>query len=369
MTIKSEGFLVGNTGIGNGNHLFLTSNEEALSFFRGKSLGTFDDYSVTRPDGQSMNAYQAGAIHVNMVYEDSIACDYIAFKNSQDTRWYFAMVMHREYVNERSTRLWFAIDWYATFCDKLKIGKCFIERTHVSDDNDKLYQLSEPIDAKRYMIFDAKNTKSAFGEMNDLHKDIQYNLLTTTDNKGTIANLKVNGDSGVPFIGTLTTGTLDNMLTEMKTLVSFSYLPVGIKNTMLQNVTALWVEPQGITDKEGIDWSIKFPENKWKHKKTLYYFHKFIINGYGGQSLPVEYSNSNKGTVTGRKYIISGPGGCSSISVNYGNWEGESSAGGRVEIITTPPWPQIPYSGAVRSHMLDVYGVNLDSVSKKLKGD
>src|SRR5699024_1786917 len=45
-------------------------------------------------------------------------------------------VTNREWVSAESCRLYFTLDYVATFWDMIEIGRCFVERTHVLDDWD-----------------------------------------------------------------------------------------------------------------------------------------------------------------------------------------------------------------------------------------
>ena len=135
-----EGYLLSGLGIGPGHAVYADSQGTLDGWAMGKQKGTFTQYSYTRPDSQSINAWAPGSCHVAMKYTDATAIDYIMFRNNDidSSRWYYGAVRHREYVNVNSTRLWFSLDYWMTFHDELKrgIGACLVERTHVKQADD-----------------------------------------------------------------------------------------------------------------------------------------------------------------------------------------------------------------------------------------
>lgn len=134
-----EGKVLSGTGICSGHTAYFSSQGAVEGYMSGKAKGSFTEYSYTRPDKGSINAYAPGSCHVAMPYDATTMCDYVMYRNNDvDARWYYGRVMHREYVNINSTRLWFETDYWLTFNDELKngIGACLIERTHVKEADD-----------------------------------------------------------------------------------------------------------------------------------------------------------------------------------------------------------------------------------------
>lgn len=134
MSIKCEGKLIKKTGISPGNYMYWSSKSACDSWFLGKAFGSFDNYSVIRADPTSKNGFNVACVHVDIPYSESTECDYVSFKQKEYSRWFHCQVIDREYVNEQTCRLYFSIDYVATFFDTIELGKCLVERTHVTDD-------------------------------------------------------------------------------------------------------------------------------------------------------------------------------------------------------------------------------------------
>lgn len=135
-----EGRLLSGLGISPGHTAYADSQGELDSWAEGHAIGKFTEYSYTRPDSISKNAWAPGACHVAGPYTNYKTVDYIMFRNYdfEPTRWFYGRVMHCEYVNPNSTRLWFVIDYWLSYMDELRdgLGKCFIERSHVKQSDD-----------------------------------------------------------------------------------------------------------------------------------------------------------------------------------------------------------------------------------------
>lgn len=135
-----EGKLLGGLGISPGHTAWAESKEALDNWAIGHAIGDFSEYSYTRPDKSSLNAYAPGSVHVALPYDRTTCIDYVMFKTNDIDygRWYYGAVMHREYVNANSTRLWFTLDYWLTFFNELRsgLGTCFIERTHVKENDD-----------------------------------------------------------------------------------------------------------------------------------------------------------------------------------------------------------------------------------------
>lgn len=162
MAVKAQIVFLENTGIGNGNYPWANSKKALDDWFMGYSTGEiFTEYSVVRGDSQSKNGYNVACVHVNKAYEDAILCDYIGYKNDGDNRQHWAAVVGREFVNTGSTRIYFAIDYVASYFDLIDFGYSFVDRmTDESEPYENL--LPEPIGS---VIFE-QPINGAMGDVN-----------------------------------------------------------------------------------------------------------------------------------------------------------------------------------------------------------
>src|SRR5699024_5652403 len=112
--------------------------------------------SQIKIDLGSKNGYNVGCVHLNKKYNDLILCDDISIVSDNDPRVYHARVTNRERVNQKSTRLYFEIDYVLSFWDTIDICTCFVERHHVVDDwdsqTDHNGSISQRYTASKYLL-------------------------------------------------------------------------------------------------------------------------------------------------------------------------------------------------------------------------
>ncbi len=265
-----EGNLLGGLGISPGHTAYGESKATVDAWALGKSIGRFSEYSYTRPDKGSINAYAPGSVHVDLPYDATTQIDYVMFKNTDvdADRWYYGQVMHREYVNVNSTRLWFNLDYWLTFMDELKagIGACLVERSHVkqADDWNGDIPKFQYLNPETYV---PQTIEKMYVDWNTASQDIWDNL--TPDTFIIFAASDENGayDYDFRFIGGVPSScyvkvcnSIEELLTTIK---SFNETFPLLDNSNVEAVQAVVYVPKELTE-EGAGpahfWSTNMPK-------------------------------------------------------------------------------------------------------------
>ena len=78
---------------------------------------------------------EENSIMVPFTYAESLTCNYMAFQNPRySNKWFFAFIDSVEYNSDKSTKINFTIDLFATWFDYWSPKSCFVVREHTMDD-------------------------------------------------------------------------------------------------------------------------------------------------------------------------------------------------------------------------------------------
>lgn len=106
--------------------LFKTASQQ-LAYFASKQAFHFDALTYVR---------QRGTIAIRGKADLYYECNYCSFMNvGYGQKWFYAFVTGVEYINDDTTEISFELDLIQTWMFDFTIGKCFVEREHVSDDS------------------------------------------------------------------------------------------------------------------------------------------------------------------------------------------------------------------------------------------
>ena len=72
----------------------------------------------------------ASVLRCEVAIEEARKCNYLMFKNDNDTKWYYAFIKQCYYLNEAVTIIEYEIDVVQTFLFDFRIENAFIEREH-----------------------------------------------------------------------------------------------------------------------------------------------------------------------------------------------------------------------------------------------
>lgn len=251
----SEGYLIRKTGICAGHYKYFESKEECDAWFLSKSFANFDNYSVIQPDLNSKNGYNVACIHLNMSYSEITECDYVSYKNEGYDRYFHCQVIEREYINELSCRIYIVIDYVATYYDTIKIGKSFIERTHVIDDFNNFgtaskYLLPEPISVNIDYHQEYNTFNDIFEDVNKhlLPKLSEFTLLSNIDNYGNINNPKIIFQSGASVAGFIYNGDKEYIESLLNKYVTYSHKLINKASSTFDNLVSVYYCPKVVSE-------------------------------------------------------------------------------------------------------------------------
>lgn len=350
--------LIAKTGITAGNYKYWASKDECDKWFKGKAIATIEKVSFIRPDSNTRSAYNAAAVHVPLSYKECIECDYISFNNEVEGRMFHAQIVGREYVNEKSTRLYFAVDYVATYWDSIKIGKSFIERTHVGDDwnggfTTSKYLLSEPVPVESFYRpetlnanpFDGVNTEMILGSA-------QYNLITSVDINGVINKPSITIQSGGGITGNLYSSADRADVEEwLGKVVTYTAKLINRGDTVTQYAQNIYCCPETVVfqttnpviESISASWASVFNLGgmyKPRHAKVYDYLRIRIYSNASGSDFAPE--DLKDGMLLQVKKT-GGPSGNYSVAILGG------SGGEALAYVDTQSWPAIGFSATVEA--------------------
>lgn len=121
-------YLCDQTGIDDYNKPYYESDAAMVGWLMGKVKATFTDYSYQRADERQYCT-------INYDYYDALTCDVIMWRNAgHSNKWIIANITELEWVNPNTTRVYFKVDAWCTFCGTAQLQPCFVEREHVDND-------------------------------------------------------------------------------------------------------------------------------------------------------------------------------------------------------------------------------------------
>lgn len=96
---------------------------------------------------------EENAVIVDFTYEDCMKCNYMAFQNPRySNKWFFAFIDTVDYVSDKSSRINFTIDLFATWFDYWTAKDCFVLREHTNDDTPYTNLIDEGLGTGEYVV-------------------------------------------------------------------------------------------------------------------------------------------------------------------------------------------------------------------------
>ena len=103
---------------------------------------TSSDFTYQRKDD---------VLRVPAEFDELIKVNYVMYQNTQySTKWFYAFVTRKEYVNANMTALYLKTDVFQTWQFEMELKDSFVAREHVADDTPWLHTLAEPINEPEY---------------------------------------------------------------------------------------------------------------------------------------------------------------------------------------------------------------------------
>lgn len=110
------------------NTLTFGSKTAQSEYFASCAVKSYNDFTYIKKDN---------VIKVPNVLEDVLNANYVMFQNSNfSNKWFYAFITNIEYVSPHCTNIHIVIDAFQTFQFDITFGESFIEREHVSKEND-----------------------------------------------------------------------------------------------------------------------------------------------------------------------------------------------------------------------------------------
>lgn len=109
-------------------------------------------------DSLRLNSYSyqrkdVGVIKVERPIADVVRCNYMAYRNSSfENKWFYAFIDRVEYINDKTSAIYFTIDVLMTWYFDYEFDKCWIERQHQETDVPGDNLIPENLETGEYVI-------------------------------------------------------------------------------------------------------------------------------------------------------------------------------------------------------------------------
>lgn len=132
------------------NSIWFANVTDQYNYFNSKVKYTFTEQSYQRKN--------RGYIKLKALFDNVVDCNYLMYQNSAfGNKWFYAFITNCEYINDSVVEIQFEIDVLQTYISDFEMGQCYIERTHVSNDNIGLHTVPEPIESwKNFYSYQGK---------------------------------------------------------------------------------------------------------------------------------------------------------------------------------------------------------------------
>lgn len=126
------------------NTILFKDESAQKTYFATKQIYVYNDFTYVREQSK---------IKVPFVSDSLMSANYCAFQNEGfGSKWFYAFITDAEYVNNRTTAFTIELDVFQTWLFQMSIGKCFVEREHVSDDTVGLHTVPESVEIGKQVI-------------------------------------------------------------------------------------------------------------------------------------------------------------------------------------------------------------------------
>lgn len=270
-----------------------------------KIVKTFDKQSYVRPSGSS-----GGVIDVKELADNLYNVNYMAFRNINfGGKWFYAFVTSVEYVNNKTTRVYFEIDLMQTWLvgteatpNDYTLNECFVEREHSATDEIGDNLVAEDLELGDYFFTDNGQMGGFDGSYSIIVASTFVDIIENDD--GTYLRVDISGR----MYGGVYSGVYFNVFTSASEASDFLYKATNanysdgiisvfmIPSEYIQDATT--DTPHSITDsiiKYYNDVSGYVPKN---NKLFTYPYNFLCVSDSNGNvaNYPYEYFNSERCT-------------------------------------------------------------------------
>ena len=125
------------------NHtLWFQTFKEQKSYFDSRVRQTFTDFTYQIKDQ---------TVRIPAHYDSMVKCNYIMYRNTNISKWFYAFITDVEYVNDSLTLLHIETDVMQTYMFDYTVKSSFIEREHVAGDQIGAHTYPEQLETGDYM--------------------------------------------------------------------------------------------------------------------------------------------------------------------------------------------------------------------------
>lgn len=117
--------------------ILFESVEKQVEYFTSKRVKTFSDYTYIR---------KSWDLKVSGDFESARKWNYLFFRNSDTSKYYFYFINQIEYENNGMVKLSLELDVLQTYMKDFSLSPCFIERAHTTSDNVGEHTVDEGLD-------------------------------------------------------------------------------------------------------------------------------------------------------------------------------------------------------------------------------
>lgn len=128
--------------------LYFSSKSAQASYFQGRTVFSGSDFSYQRKDG---------IIRYPKSYDELSNCNYVMYRNPGSSKWVYAFITEKKYINDERTDLTIETDVLQTYLGEYTIKPSFVEREHASSDNVGENTVPENLELGEFVsVYDSK---------------------------------------------------------------------------------------------------------------------------------------------------------------------------------------------------------------------
>lgn len=140
------------------NQIYFENSSDQYNYFKTKIIHSYDKLTYQRKDN-----YIRVPNHIDELYN----CNYVMYRNNNySTKWFYAFIIKKEYINDGCTHVYIETDVYQTWLFNVTLKPSFVEREHVkvSDDIPGKHTLPEGLETGEFIV----NSLSSDNTMEEL---------------------------------------------------------------------------------------------------------------------------------------------------------------------------------------------------------
>ena len=276
---------------------FNDAGEQAAYFLAAtKVIAHLTNYSYLR--------YKENWISVELPIEQLTFCNYMVFRNTSfENKYFYAFVTDIEYVNNKTTKIYYELDVMQTWLFEAKVSTCFVEREHSATDTIGSNLVPENFETGEYVyqeISDADGKGSPFSDWYIfIGSTVEYDGSAYVDVQGNIYQGLYSGVKWIPFKTAAEANTFIEGLTDdqkSNAIVGIVMLPSFCAHTVDDKLVAY----DDVLPMESRDYAVQYypsnyPTIRNNKLKTAPYT-QLLVTDFQGHSAEYDYEYFDRNT-------------------------------------------------------------------------